>query len=405
MDRSLCLLEELVKAFGIRIHCYGADMDGLEDFDDGLRVRIFQENTTRVLTGFLQGMKRGIMYICGDPYGCRYCFSLVPPCASGGNDFQYCIIGPWRESSLKEDDIGIIFKKFNIPDHLKSEVISYLNAVPQIHSPYSWEHILFTGIFYLYGGDITIQISRHEKGVDGPPEAYSPKTETTLTRRLINDRYENEAALLEAVREGNADKALHCIVGFKYSKENLWSEDKLRDGKNHVIVMDTLLRKAVENTYVHPFHIDATSAYFARYIENAVSLPELRRIVDLMIRRYCALVEKFSLRGYSSLIRNVINMVDFNLQKPLSVFSLAKQFNTNRSNLSAQFKREKGIPLTKYINTKRMEYAAFLFRNSGGYIQDVAEQCGFLNVNYFSRLFKQHYGMSPQDFRKENNRR
>jgi AraC-like DNA-binding protein len=377
-------------------------MIGLENFDDGLRARIFQENDVRVLSEFLRAMEKEVMYICGDPYGCRYCF-FRPPLYQE-NDFQYCIIGPWQEKFPKEDDIGTIFKQLNIPSHLQSEVRLYLGAVPQINSPHSWERMLFAGISYLYGGDVTVQISRHEKALDGPSIDYSPRLDAALTKRLINGRYDTEAALLEAVSAGNADKALRCIVGFKYSEKNLWSEDELRNGKNYVIVMDTLLRKAVEKDYIHPVHIDTTSAFFARRIENAASQCELRRIVELMIRRYCALVEKFSLRGYSSLIRNIINTVDFNLQEPLSVSSLAKQFNVNRSNLSAQFKREKGISLIKYINTKRMERAAYLFRNSGDYIQKVAEQCGFLNTNYFSRLFKQYYGLSPQGFLKESGR-
>jgi two-component system response regulator YesN len=49
-----------------------------------------------------------------------------------------------------------------------------------------------------------------------------------------------------------------------------------------------------------------------------------------------------------------------------------------------------------------MEKAELLLNNSGAYIQDIAEQCGFLDTNYFVRLFKRHFGISPGDFRKKN---
>jgi YesN/AraC family two-component response regulator len=112
-------------------------------------------------------------------------------------------------------------------------------------------------------------------------------------------------------------------------------------------------------------------------------------------------VEEFSLRNYSPLIRNVINAVDFNLHEPLSLRSLAEQCHADPSHLSAQFRREKGMTLTDYINTQRLRRAASLLGGSGSLIQEVAEQCGFLDINYFSRLFKRRYGKSPREFRAE----
>jgi AraC-like DNA-binding protein len=59
------------------------------------------------------------------------------------------------------------------------------------------------------------------------------------------------------------------------------------------------------------------------------------------------------------------------------------------------------MTLTDYINTKRLQRAVSLLRSSGNSIQEVAEQCGFLDMNYFSRLFKRYYGISPREFRKD----
>ncbi|MDR2783549.1 MAG: helix-turn-helix transcriptional regulator [Treponema sp.] len=138
-----------------------------------------------------------------------------------------------------------------------------------------------------------------------------------------------------------------------------------------------------------------------RRIEKIAYLYEAKRLVDLIIRRYCALVKEFSLRDYSPFIRNIINHVDFNVGEALSVKILAKKFKVSPGNLSVQFRREKGMALTGYINAKRLERAKSMLHGSGLYVQEIAEQCGFLNINYFSRLFKRRFGVSPLEFRKK----
>jgi YesN/AraC family two-component response regulator len=228
---------------------------------------------------------------------------------------------------------------------------------------------------------------------------YSPEPEESLSLQMIEERYKNENAMLEAISNGDAKRALKCKAVFRSNDSPHRSPDKLRDRKNYLIVFNSLARKAVEYGFVHPAHIDAVSADFARRIEAATDIGELSLLGELMLHRYCALVEQFSLRHYSAVVRNVINTVDFSLQEPLSLASLSKQFNISPNYLSGLFKRETGQTLTDYINTKRMRHAASLLRSSGVYIQEVAEQCGLLDVNYFTRLFKKQYGMSPRKFR------
>jgi AraC-like DNA-binding protein len=281
------------------------------------------------------------------------------------------------------------------------ELANYLNWIPMLSTPRSWNAMLLIFADHLYGGPDKFRLYHRGINLYNYSVDYSPKPETDLFLHAIEDRYQNENALLRVVGEGNAKRAIQCLSRYRgYTGEHR-TGDRIRDMKNGYIVLNSLLRKAVENGNVHPAHIHAISDEFARRIEAISNYNEFIHLSELMIRRYCGLVNKFSLRNFSPLIRNVINTIDFNLHEPLSLNLLAEKFNTNPSNLSTQFKQEKGTTLTDYINTKRMEYAVSLLRGSGNYIQEVAEQCGFLDVNYFSRLFKRYYGLSPREFRKK----
>jgi YesN/AraC family two-component response regulator len=289
----------------------------------------------------------------------------------------------------------------NIPRHLHSELAQYLAWVPRVNN-LSWEALLFALVCNVYDGRVRLQFVGGQLTLGYSEADYSPEPKETLSMRHIEERYQNEDALLEAVSQGDTNKAFQHIARFGGQPEQLLPE-RIQDAKHYCVILNTLLRKAVENGYVHPAHIDAVSVDFYRRIEKAVGPAELMTLVEAMISRYCDLVKQFSLRGFSPLIRNVINTVDFNFHEQLSLSSLAEQFNANSSNLSVQFKREKGIPLTDYINAKRFEHAVSLLRSSGLYIEEIAERCGFLDVCYFNRLFKRRFGVPPGEYRKRFN--
>ena len=59
-----------------------------------------------------------------------------------------------------------------------------------------------------------------------------------------------------------------------------------------------------------------------------------------------------------------------------------------------------GKSLSSYIIQLRMERAMHLLKARPDLrIGDVAEMCGFVDVAYFSRVFRQHYGMTPTEAR------
>jgi two-component system response regulator YesN len=48
-----------------------------------------------------------------------------------------------------------------------------------------------------------------------------------------------------------------------------------------------------------------------------------------------------------------------------------------------------------------LQQAKILLKNSEKAISEIAEAVGFNDYNYFSRIFKKYYGISPRDYRKQ----
>ena len=57
-----------------------------------------------------------------------------------------------------------------------------------------------------------------------------------------------------------------------------------------------------------------------------------------------------------------------------------------------------GKTITEYINEVRLKKSIELLKSGNVNITEIAIICGFNDVNYFSRLFKKKYGVSPTKF-------
>ena len=163
--------------------------------------------------------------------------------------------------------------------------------------------------------------------------------------------------------------------------------DTLRNRKNYLIILNTLLRKAAEYGSVHPLHIHFLSSSFARKIENIYSINESLKLQEDMMKEYCLLAKNHSLKIYSSLIGRIITIIDYDIAQELTLHILANKVNVNASYLSKLFKKECGCTLTDYIRKKRLEKALFLLENTNKQIQTIAYECGIQDTNYFIKQF------------------
>ncbi|GHU92630.1 hypothetical protein FACS189479_02190 [Spirochaetia bacterium] len=400
MREKLLLLETILKNFGVSTVLYDGSLSGIEKYDNGLRSKIFQTFDFKEVGEFFSSIESGHLYFTEDQYNCRHCFfRLDLPDENNEKAKQYCSIGPWIEVLPDAGEIDGILAENKVPYHLKPELTQYFNCLPIIPFHQSWEGLVVTITEYLldHSHKLGITYLKFDPGI--PITGYIPKQDSSLSLHLIEEIYNTEDALLEAIKAGDTKRALQCIANVGHYNVSNIGDDKVRSGKNYLMVFNALARKAVQKGAVHPIHIHTVSSDFSEKIEAAKKIEDLYSMVEIMIRRYCALVREHSLARFSTVVQNVINYVEFNLKEPLSCNILAKQFYIDPSNLSHHFIREMGVSITDFIRLKRLEYAKHLLAGSGMYIQEIAEECGFDDGNYFCRLFKRQYGKTPRQYR------
>lgn len=101
----------------------------------------------------------------------------------------------------------------------------------------------------------------------------------------------------------------------------------------------------------------------------------------------------------SNLVRQVQELISEMHSQDISVKTIADKVYLHPVYLSKVYKVETGESLSNYIIRKRMEQAHYLLKNSHKKIYEITEELGYQNPQYFSKIFRKYYGMTPQEFR------
>lgn len=104
--------------------------------------------------------------------------------------------------------------------------------------------------------------------------------------------------------------------------------------------------------------------------------------------------------GCSRLIREIIATMQERLHENLTLKNIAQQFAFSPNYLGHLFKEETGQGFSEMLTELRMERARELLKDPKVKIYEVAGQVGYRYIPYFSRQFKETFGMTPMEFRK-----
>ena len=91
--------------------------------------------------------------------------------------------------------------------------------------------------------------------------------------------------------------------------------------------------------------------------------------------------------------------LETNLTQSQTLASVARTAGVSASHLSALFAAQCGVGPMRYLQRLRLERACWLLANPYLRIHEVAEACGYEDVNYFTRVFRRSLGLSPGRWR------
>lgn len=86
----------------------------------------------------------------------------------------------------------------------------------------------------------------------------------------------------------------------------------------------------------------------------------------------------------------------------ITLGEIADRLNMTQEYLGTQFHKAVGEPFSVYIRNYRLSKAKELLIGTQLKQYEVAERVGYTDAKYFARVFKEHVGMSPAEYRKSH---
>ncbi|MBQ3179079.1 MAG: helix-turn-helix transcriptional regulator [Clostridia bacterium] len=90
------------------------------------------------------------------------------------------------------------------------------------------------------------------------------------------------------------------------------------------------------------------------------------------------------------------------MHQKISIEDLAQRFYLSRPYIRNLFVKYENMSPKQYLQKIRMERAAEMLLQTRYDVSLIAQSVGYSDQFTFSKMFKQHHGVSPAGFRREN---
>jgi two-component system response regulator YesN len=156
---------------------------------------------------------------------------------------------------------------------------------------------------------------------------------------------------------------------------------------------------------VHGFMLpEPQQSEWQRLLRDIRSMGQFEQAMNRIIEALLAIDAPAETPLYSLLIQKAVRIVQEQYAEGITLDEIADNLHVTMAYLSGQFNKEVGRPFSVYIRELRLRKAKELLLGSELRTFEIAQQVGYPDPKYFSRVFKEATGMTPGEYQKLNAR-
>lgn len=174
---------------------------------------------------------------------------------------------------------------------------------------------------------------------------------------------------------------------------------------NHISVIILTAKKGIDDR-VASYEAGA-DGYIAKPFESKVLFARVDNLLKSYKMRQAAFrkEESINLEGFNyqsadkQFLQSIINSIEQHLEEPeFDIEQLSSDMNMSKSTLYRKIKSMTGLTPLDFIHNIKMKRACMMLLNQPMNISEVAYAVGFGNPKYFSKRFKDEFGITPSEY-------
>lgn len=134
-------------------------------------------------------------------------------------------------------------------------------------------------------------------------------------------------------------------------------------------------------------------------VRNALSSAVLHLMADLP-KGAASLSRSALLR--EERIKLMLDYIRSHLRDEITVAQIASAASVSESECVRCFRGAIRTPPIQYVKQSRLQKAAELLKETNKRVNEIGEECGFQEMSYFAKAFRELYGLTPTEFRKRS---
>ncbi len=159
---------------------------------------------------------------------------------------------------------------------------------------------------------------------------------------------------------------------------------------------DLLCRESAEDN-AFPYSMD-----IARQLSQLGSLDDILQWLDSFCEKICTLLTERKEKRSDKFVHMAKRYIHEHYREKLTLSDIAEHLNISSGYLSTSFSSCTNQTVSDYIAEVKIEHAKELIDSGQYLIYEIANQLGFENAYYFSKVFKKVTGMSPKNYEYRN---
>ena len=180
------------------------------------------------------------------------------------------------------------------------------------------------------------------------------------------------------------------------------SSQDLQQEKYLFISLATLVSRAAIRGGLPTETAFTLSDLYCQRIDALEDVSAIRELCGRMMLDYCDRVREIRQRPAASpVIQRCLAYISVHLHEPISLTQLSEICGLCTRSLSLRFKAEMNMTIGDYIHLEKLKEAEYLLRHTDYSLSQIANYLNYSSQSYFTRIFREHRGMTPQQYRSQ----